>query len=318
MVHAPALGILKARKRMNDGIRRFFDQRGFLEVETPIAVRSPGIEPHLEPFSIEFVAPNRSRHSLFLQTSPEFAMKRLLASGTGSIYQLARVFRNGESSNHHTPEFTMLEFYRSGASLAELSEDVVGLVRHLAALLQVAPPAPVARRTVSELFAEAGLMDPLDLQQSVDALSQGLQVAAAPDDDWEDVFFKVFLERVESLLPSRQLTLLSGYPARMAALSELDPGDDRKALRMEVYWGQLELGNAYQELTDPAEQRRRFESDNGLRLRLGRTPMPIDQDLLADLPAMGRAAGIAIGTDRLLMKLLGLRRVQDVLCFPVA
>jgi lysyl-tRNA synthetase class 2 len=312
----PPLSVLRARKAVHDEIRRTFDHRGFLEVETPILVPSPGIEPHLEPFVTERVGPDRRRSRCFLHTSPEYAMKRLLARGTGSIYQLARVFRNGEASPRHAPEFTLLEFYRHPGELEQLADDVQVIVQNTAIRLGATPPPVVIHTTMSELFSQAGLPDPLAHQDSTAGWAAALGVDAAPDDEWDDVFHRAWLDRVEPRLDPGALTFVSGYPARLAALAELDPSDPRRAQRMEVFWGDLELGNGYQELSDPVEQAARFEADQRLRTRLGRTPVPTDEALLRDLPGMGRAAGLALGVDRLLMRLLNVADVHQVLPFP--
>jgi lysyl-tRNA synthetase class 2 len=301
---------------MNDAARRFFDDRGFLEVETPIAVPSPGIEPHLEPFVTEAVGPDRARERLYLHTSPEYAMKRMLGRGLGPIYQIARVFRNGERSATHAPEFTLLEWYRQPGTLEAIMDDVEALAEALAEAID-GPwrPGPARRRSVSQAFLQAGLADPLEHLGDVEALRRGLEVPSVEGDDWDAVFFRAFFERVEPGFPADRLTLLHGYPAPMAALARLDPADRRRALRFEVYAGPLELGNAFAELSDPVEQRARFEADLALRRRLGRETPPIDEGLLADLPGMGEAAGIAFGLDRWLMRCLGLESVQDVIAF---
>lgn len=311
----PPREVLVARKRMNDAVRAFFDQRGLLEVETPIAVLSPGLEPHLEPFETVELGPDRARQPLYLHTSPEYAMKRMLGRGVGSIYQLARVFRNGERSRTHAPEFTMLEWYRSGGTLETLIEDTEALVAEVARAVD-GPwrPAPADRFTVEEAFLRLGLPSPFKVGEP-SVFAQACGVRAAAGDSWEDVFFRAFFERVEPSLHEDRLSFLTHYPASMAALSRVNPEDPRTALRLEVYVGTLELANAFDELVDAEEQRRRFEQDLALRRALGRETPPIDEGLLADLPGMGPTAGIALGLDRLLMKCLGLHAVQDVIAF---
>ena len=313
--HVPPLSILRARKRALDAVRGFFDRRGFLEVETPILVDSPGLELHLTAFETTEHGPDRRTARRYLHTSPEYAMKRLLGRGTGSIYQLARVFRDGERSRTHAPEFTMLEWYRSPGDLEAVMEDTEMLVRVVADAVD-GPwrPAAAERISVSGAFERAGLGDPLSIE-SVPELQGALEVRAVDGDTWEDVFFRAFLEHIEPKLDDRTLTLLFGYPARMAALARLDPLDARRAERFEAFAGDLELANAFGELTDPVEQRARFERERAERARLGRPLYPIDEGLLSDLAGVHEAAGVALGFDRLLMKCLGAERIQDVLVF---
>lgn len=312
----PDRATLRARKRMHDAVRQFFDARGFLEVDTPIAVVSPGIEPHLEPFATTERGPDGTLTPLYLHTSPEYAMKRMLGRGLGDLYQIARVFRNGERSRTHAPEFTLLEWYRQPGALDEVMDDVEALASAVADAVD-GPwrPGPPERLSVSQAFLRVGLADPLEHLDDLEGLRRGLAVPEIAGDDWDAVFFRAFFERVEPSFPSDRLTVLHGYPAPMAALARLDPHDPRRALRFEVYAGRLELGNAFGELSDPVEQRRRFEADLALRRALGRETPPIDEGLLADLPDMGEAAGIALGLDRLLVRCLGLDAVQDVIAF---
>ncbi|HJL43157.1 MAG TPA: EF-P lysine aminoacylase EpmA [Myxococcales bacterium LLY-WYZ-16_1] len=306
----PLTARLAARKRMLDGVRRHFDRRGFLEVETPVLVTSPGLEPHLEPFETDQVGPDRRRRRRYLHTSPEYGMKKLLGRGLGPIYQVARVFRNGEASATHVPEFTMLEFYRRPGRWNQVAEDAVEVVFEVARAVRGTAPATVRTVDVRTLFLECGAPDPLDPRAGAAwAARQG----APPNESPEDRFFRAFFEAVEPRLPADQLTVLTGYPADQAALAELDPEDPRRALRFELFWGDLELGNGFQELTDPLEQRRRFEDEQAVRRRLGRVVPPQDPELLRALPAIREAAGIAIGLDRVLMRTLGQESVQAVL-----
>lgn len=299
---------------MNDTVRHHFDRGGFLEVETPIMVPSPGMEPHLDAFETEALSPDGQREPLYLHTSPEYAMKRLLGRGLGHIYQLARVFRNGERSHTHAAEFTMLEWYRSPGALQEIMQDTEDLVQAVAEAVQ-GPwrPQRCQRLSVSEAFARVGLADPLALADDLEGLRAGLQVAEVEGDTWDDVFFRAFFARIEPSFETDTLTLLHGYPASMAALARLDPADPRRAERFEAYVGRLELGNAFGELTDPVEQRARFEAEQALRRSLGRPVYPVDEGLLTDLGQISSAAGIALGLDRLLMLCLGEASVHDVL-----
>jgi lysyl-tRNA synthetase class 2 len=244
-------------------------------------------------------------------------MKRMLGRGLGPIYQLARVFRNGERSDTHTPEFTMLEWYRAPGALAEIMDDTEAIVRAVAeAVSGPWRPSRFERRSVSEAFVAAGVADPLAPGlEEVGPLRRALGVREVADDSWEDVFHRALLERVEPKFSAATPVLLHGYPARMAALARIDPGDPRRAERFELYVGRLELANAFGELTDPIEQRARFEADQVARRAAGAPVYPIDEGLLDDLGRIGPAAGIALGVDRLLMTCLGLRRIQDLVAF---
>lgn len=303
---------------MNGAIRRFFDDLGFLEVETPIAVVSPGLEPHLHAFETQHVGPDGARAQLYLHTSPEYAMKKMLGDGVGHIYQLARVFRNGERSRTHSPEFTMLEWYRCPGTFTEIMDDVEALIADVASTLK-GPwrPRRFERISVSEAFLRVGLADPL---RSPTAGELRAALGFGRDgDSWDDIFFRAFLDRVEPSFRSDTITLLYGYPAHMAALARIDPTDPRRAERFEVYAGSIELGNAFGELVDPVEQRARFHEDLAVRRAAGHPLYPIDEALLAALPgiaARGGAAGIALGVDRLLMLCLGIEAIGDVIVGP--
>jgi len=295
---------LETRKRARDAVRGFFDDRGFLEVETPVLVPSPGLEPHLIAFETELSTPDGERSRRYLHTSPEYAMKRLLAAGSGSIYQLARVFRNGEQSDVHLPEFTMLEWYRQPGELRELMEDLEALIGHLAGAIGRSDRWATRRTDMAGAFRRAGLPDPLEHDDASD-LAQALRVRVAADDRWDDVFFRAFLEHVEPTFGPDELVIVDGWPASMAALAEIDPADPRRALRFEAFLGGVEIANAFQELSDPVEQRRRFEAEQAERRRLRRPVPPIDEALLKALPGMGRVAGIAVGLDRVLQQVWG-------------
>lgn len=300
---------------MLDTVRAYFDNSGFLEVETPIAVLSPGLEPHLSAFETRSRGPDHAEEVLYLHTSPEYAMKRLLGRGAGSIYQVARVFRNEERSRAHAPEFSMLEWYRAPGSLEEVMDDVEAVVIAVAEAIDGPwQPRRVVRTTVSDVFTAAGLADPLE-RPTVTGLADGLSIRPADDDTWSDVFFRAFFERVEPTFSPDALTILSGYPACMAALARIDPTDSARALRFEAFIGDLELANAFDELTDPVEQRARFEEELKTRRRLNQPAYPIDEGLLVDLAAIDSAAGVALGLDRLVMACLQAPTIQDVMAF---
>jgi lysyl-tRNA synthetase class 2 len=306
-------------------------------VETPALQVSPGLEPHLMAFATEQVAPDERRSRLYLHTSPEFAMKKLLAAGEERIFQIARVFRNGERSDTHHPEFAMLEWYRAGADYQALMEDCEGLLRAAAEAVgakslrwkgRAADPLLRAERiSVAEAFSRHAGIDILATAPVADAPDAALLsaearrigVRVAPGDEWEDIFFRVFLERIEPKLGHPAATILHDYPISMAALSRPKPDDPRLAERFELYVAGLELANAFSELTDANEQRRRFAAWGQAKEARHGFSYPVDEDFLAALPAMpAECAGIALGIDRLAMLIAGAGRIEDVLWAPVA
>lgn len=320
---------LEARARIITSIRAFFTERGFLEVETPILQAAPGMEVHLRAFATDLtdalgrVPPRR----LYLHTSPEFAMKKLLAGGLPRIFQMARVFRDGDISPTHSPEFTMLEWYRAGATYTDLMDDVAAL------FTACGETRPVERLSVAEAFARfAGGLDILGTVAdpfATDPAPEALKAAAAAlgvyvgeGDGWEDAFFHIFLDRIEPYLGLDGPVILHDWPACMAALSRRKPSDPRVCERFEVYVNGLELANAFGELTDAAEQRRRFEASMQAKHRLygPAAVWPVEEDFLAALDhgLPDPCAGIALGVDRLVMVLTGANKIDDVLWAPVA
>ena len=328
---------LEMRARVTAAIRAFFADRGFAEVETPALQVSPGMEPHIMALATELSQPfGQGRRRLYLHTSPEFAMKKLLVAGMPRLFQIARVWRDGERSPIHHPEFTLLEWYRAHASYEELMADCAALLMAAASAAGVAelrrggrrcdPFAAVRRLTVAEAFARFCGIDllatapdphaPDTALLSAEARRLGLHAGEA--DSWEDVFHRVMLERIEPHLGEGAPTILCEYPLSMAALSRPSLRDPRVAERFELYACGLELANAFGELTDAAEQCRRFEADQALKERLYGVRYPIDQDFLAALDAgMPESAGAALGLDRLVMLLAGAETIEEVLWAPV-
>ena len=301
-------------------MRAFFTARGYVEVETPYAVTTPGEEVHLSAFATERVGPAGERRKLWLHTSPEFAMKKLLAGGAGPIFQLARVWRNGEGSDLHAAEFTMLEWYRPGAGMADL-------IAETEALLRVALPPVVTCRGVTTELAGAEILTVADafarhigadvLATAGDAAALAAQAGARLRDGetWEDLFFRLLLERIEPHLGRARPTFLTHWPAAQAALARRDPADPRVAERFELFVCGIELANAFVELTDAAEQRARFAADRARRHALtGAEDWKLDEDFLAALAhGLPPCAGIALGFDRLAMIAAGAERIEQVL-----
>ena len=325
--------ILERRQEMIRRLRQFFSARGYAEVETPALQVSPGLERHLTAFETALASPAGDVRRMYLHTSPEFAMKKLLVAGMDRIWQLARVFRDGERSWKHHPEFSMLEWYRAGAGWRDIAAEAAELVRALAgpALsrdgVECDLSGPWRFLTVAEAFREyagielaATIDDPR--QPSPGGLSRAagaVGVRAADGDSWEDVFFRIFLERVEPHLGRDVPVILHSWPVSMAAMARAAPGDPSVAERFEIFACGVELANGYGELTDPAEHRRRFAETAEWRQREGRAAWPADDDLLQAIEAgMPDCAGIAMGFDRLVMLATGAARIEDVLWVPVA
>lgn len=311
--------VVRRRAALYASLRRFFDRRGVLEVETPQLSAATVTDLHLHSLSCEADLPGGHR-TLYLQTSPEFAMKRLLAAGSGPIFQLARTFRDAESGPHHNPEFTMLEWYRPGFDHHRLMDEMDAL------LGEVLGTEPAERRTYGELFEEHAGLDPhrsnvQDLHKQ--AREARLEVEGMDDagrDDWLHLLWSHAVEPHlgQPTATGRRPTFVLDFPASQAALARIRPGDPPVAERFEVYIEGVELANGFHELDDAAEQRRRFEHDLDLRRAAGLPTPPIDEHLLAALAhGLGDCAGVALGVDRLLMLQVGARHISEVLTFPV-
>lgn len=313
---------LRRRARLAAGVRAFFDARGYLEVETPYAVPTPGEEVHLQTFRTERVSPIGEREALWLHTSPEFAMKRLLAEGSGPIFQLARVWRNQEGSDHHAHEFTLLEWYRPGATMADLMDETEALLR------ATLPPMPECRGarvdlscferlTMAAAFERYVGADLLGTADDPQALAAQAGTRLRDNETWEDLFFRLLLERVEPAIGRGRPTFLTHWPAAQAALARKDPADPRVAERFELYLCGMELANAFVELTDGVEQRARFMADRARRHALyGGPDWEIDERFLSALPGLPPCAGIALGFDRLAMLAAGVDDIRDVMWLP--
>lgn len=333
-VHADRRPFLEARGRIAAATRRFFETRGFVEVEAAILQISPGNEAHLHAFATELAAPDGTSSQVYLHTSPEFACKKLLAAGERKIFDFARVFRNRERGALHHPEFTLLEWYRAEEPYEALMQDCAALLgeaaqaagaRRLAFRERIATPfVEPERMTVAQAFDRFAKIDLL-ATVSADATDRDTLAGAAgksgirvaTDDTWADIFSRVLVERIEPNLGIGRATILYEYPLAEAALARPAAHDPRVAERFELYACGVELANAFGELTDPIEQRRRFESEMAEKARVHGERYPLDEDFLAALAAMPAASGIALGFDRLVMLLTGAQRIEQVVWTPV-
>jgi lysyl-tRNA synthetase class 2 len=312
---------LQRRAGLLAAIRRFFEARGVLEVETPLLGRRGVTDPHLQPFTTRFRRPGAAEGpELYLQTSPEFAMKRLLAAGSGSIYQICKAFRNEEAGRHHNPEFTLLEWYRVGFSLFELVNEIEALVAEVCR--DHRPLAPAERYAYAELFRRRLELDPLAASPA--DFAAGARRLGYPEAEalcgtdraaWLDFLFSF---AVQPELGQGRVTFVYDYPACLPSLARKRPDDPRLVERVEVFLGGLELGNGFHELADAGEQEARFDHDLAER-RAGGLPLPPkDERLLAALRAgLPDCSGVAIGLDRLLMWLAGAESIAEVLAFPL-
>ena len=323
------------RGRLKRALSDWFATRGYVEVETACLQVSPGNEVHLHAFATGIETADGARTTAYLHTSPEFACKKLLAAGEQRLFTFAPVFRNRERGRLHHPEFTMLEWYEAGADFARLldmTEDLVTAaltaceIGHLTYRgTMVAADAGFERITVADAFARHAGID-LDGHLRCDgtdrdalaALAAARGIRAAADDTWSDIFSKVLSATVEPELGRERPTLLTHYPASEAALARLSGGDPLYAERAELYACGVELSNGFAELTDPVQQRARFEADMAEKKRRYGLSYPIDEDFLEALELMPPAAGCALGFDRLVMLATGAPDVASVRWTPVA
>ncbi len=332
--HADRRPLLAQRNRIKSAIRARFEQQGFTEVECGALAASPGNEAHLHAFATQILTTAGEPRTLYLHTSPEFAAKKLLAAGETRIFDLARVFRNRERGDLHAPEFTMLEWYRAGEPYAAVQQDCLALLRLAAETAQVKefhfrdricdPRAEPQRLTVADAFTYHAGLDILSTlspkgEGDRDALATRARragFAVADHDNWSDIFSKVLIAAVERKLGIGAPTILYEYPRCEAALARATPHDARVAERFELYACGVELANGFGELTDPVEQRRRFEAEMAEKNRVYGERYPIDEDFLSALEHMPDASGVAMGFDRLVMLTLGAPRIDDVLWTP--
>lgn len=339
---------LISRAKILQAIRDFFSQEGFLEIDSPLLVSRPALEVHLNHFETVVVDEKGRHFPAYLITSPEYSLKKILAAGFPKIFQLGRVFRQGEPWNEqHNPEFTMLEWYRSGTDYWGIMEDAERLVEYLVKNLQLEkseiqnpksetnpnfqnsklnyqgqeidlsiPWERLSMREAWKKYAGVDLDDFLTQEKMAELVRQkGYQ--SGLDDTFDDLFFKIFLSEIEPKTAAlNRPVFLYDYPAQMAALSKKKKEDPRYAERFELYIAGLELANAYSELIDWQEQEARFQSDQEKRRQLGKKVYNIDDDLIAALRSgLPECGGIALGVDRLVMLLLNARDIREVILF---
>ena len=334
-VHAARRPYLLARGRVAAAVRDYFADRGFVEVETATLQVSPGNETHLHAFATDLIGPGNERRGLYLRTSPEFAAKKLLAAGETRIFDFARVFRNRERGALHHPEFTMLEWYRVGEPYETLMDDCVALMRMAADATgtrrfsfrgrSADPFAEPEKITLAEAFDKFAAIDLLctisggegDRGRLANAAAKAA-VATAADDTWGDIFSRILADKIEPRLgEGGRATILHEYPLPQAALARAKPGSDKVAERFELYACGVELANAFAELTDVPEQRKRFTHAMDEKARIHGERYPVDEDFLDALAVMPEACGIALGFDRLVMLASGAERIDQVMWTPV-
>lgn len=309
-----ALDTLRLRAGMLARARAYFAAEGVVEVETPLLSRAAVTDVHLEsvPAAVAGIGP------MFLHTSPEYAMKRLLAAGLGDCYQVCHVFRDGERGSRHNPEFTMIEWYRLGLDAPGLMDDVEALVAHAVGDLRSLPRAE--RLTYRDAVHGLCGIDPMNStagELSAALLAHGIDAPPAVLED-RDALLDLLVSTVAGpRLGRTRPTFVYDYPASQAALARIRPGDIPVAERFELYLDGIELANGFHELGDAAEQRRRFDADLALRAATSKPPRPVDERLLAALDhGLPDCAGVALGFDRLVMCAVGARHIDEVLAFP--
>ena len=303
---------LQSRARLLSQCREFFNARGVLEVETPLLSRTAVTDVHLASVNCDVAGVGRC----YLQTSPEYPMKRLLSAGVGDCYQICKVFRDGESGRNHHPEFTMLEWYRRGFDHHALMDEVEAL---LGALMGGVYTNPAERRSYASLFQEHFGLHPVTCPLSeLERLARVIAGSEVPNSDRDTLFDLLMAVKIGPSLGHDRLVFVMDFPASQAALARLLPGDPPVAARFEAYARGLELCNGFHELADAAEQRRRFEADLAARAARGLPAVPVDEDFLQALSSgLPDCAGVAVGLDWVLMVATGAQRLADVLAFTL-
>jgi lysyl-tRNA synthetase class 2 len=326
--HADRRPFLLARSRIKSAIRSWFISLGFIEVESGCLQVSPGNEIHLHAFATELRGTDLSRRMLYLHTSPEFAMKKLLAAGETNIFTFARVFRNREHGALHAPEFTMLEWYRTNESYETLFDDCTAILRIAAETAgnpswsfrgkPCDPSCKYERLTLRQAFAEFALIPLQEDRDRLASLAVGAGILVAADDTWSDLFSRILVEKIEPALGTPRPTILCEYPMAEAALARRTADDPTVAERFELYVCGVELANGFGELTSADEQRRRLEKWIAEKSRIYGEHYPIDEDFLTALALMPPACGCALGFDRLVMLATSAEHIDQVIWTPLA
>ncbi|TNM60486.1 EF-P lysine aminoacylase EpmA [Aliirhizobium smilacinae] len=334
--HADRRPFLIGRNKVQSALRSYFEKGDFIEVDTATLQVSPGNETHLHAFATEALTIDGRAAPLYLHTSPEFAAKKLLSAGESRLFTFAHVYRNRERGPLHHPEFTMLEWYRVGedyeqlmadcADMLKLAAETTGTTRFSFRGMEADPFAEPERLTLAQAFDRFGGIDLLSSIAASGETDRDLLAASvrnsgirlAEDDTWADLFSKVLVEKIEPHLGQGRATILCEYPVCEAALARPSARDPRVAERFELYACGVELANAFGELTDAAEQRRRFEHEMAEKTRIYGETYPIDEDFLSALSMMPEASGAALGFDRLAMLATGATRIDQVMWAPVA
>ncbi len=341
-----SLEIQKKRALITDKIREFFKKKGFLEVQTPIFVKLPGMEPYLNPLSYEFSDEKNQKHKGYIITSPEYSLKKLLSRGFPNIFEITKVFRQNESfGGMHNPEFTMIEWYRPNSNYRKIMNDTEELVNYLAKSLykkerltyngqEINLSKPWPRISVKQAFKKyAGIN--LDRAKTLKDFKKQIKISLPRNADWNDVFYTVFLNQIEPNFPKNRPMIIYDYPLPQASLakrkttprlrsgqaprhdSEQTGQESFYAERFEVYLAGMEIANCFSELTDAREQEKRLKQEKALRKKLGKEVYDIDKDFIEALKSgLPETGGIALGVDRLQMLLLDIKDINNLLPFP--
>ncbi len=323
---------LLRRASIIKAIRTFFDDQDFLEVETPVLQICPVMDAHIHGFKTQLQNIDRSqKKDMYLHTSPEFDMKKLLVAGMPKIFQMCRAFRNAEGSSRHSPEFTILEWYRAYSDYIHLMSDCEALLRSLCVRLGTPklsyrgmdcdPFKDWERLSVSSAFkayAKIDLENHLENRDSFAAAAKAINIRVIDSDHWDDIFHAIMAEKIEPFLGQGAPTILYDYPVSMAALSRRKKDDERFAERFELYICSMELANAFSELTDAAEQRERYNAEMAIKKEIYGETYPADDDFFNALEyGLPQSTGIALGVDRLVMLMTGADDISDVIWAPV-
>lgn len=311
--------LLDQRFALIRAMREWFWATQYIEIDAPLLVALPGQEPYLEAVSLMIHNEQKRDFYAYLHTSPEYAMKKALAAGYEKIFFLGKCFRDYESfSGHHQTEFTLCEWYRTESDMWDLMDEIDDLIACLEKQLNKEDFLEVQRLSMNDVwlrFVNISLDNYLSVE-SMRALCVKRGYAVHEDEAYEDLFYRIFLNEIEPKLTTLGAVMIYHYPAQMAALARISEEDSRYAERFELYINGIEIANAFSELTDAEEQRRRFEEEQAQRKKLGKSIIPIDEDFLAAVDQMPRSAGIALGVDRLIMALLAVEKIENIMPFP--